>query len=158
MEFGRLAVEPTAYLLVRSEMKSYSARGRYDRPMACRRSAIVVAVFMAACSSPTAPNDRPVDFIVDAAGERFVLRLSDPGEIRLADDRRLGRNQRFPSGTLRRGDGGFNSPWTWHLDPATTRMVEVAVEVCDGRPSYVEEHFPDGSPYCPWSARVLARK
>lgn len=53
------------------------------------------------------------------------------------------------NGPLRRGDGGFNAPWTWHLDPAETRFVEVAIEICDGRPSYVEAHQPDFPRYCP---------
>lgn len=126
--------------------------------MASRRTAILVAVFLAACSNPTAPSNGPVDFVVDVAGERFVLRLTDPAEIRLADDRRLGRNPRFPNGIIRRGDGGFNAPWTWHYDPPTVKMVEITIELCDGRPSHVEEHFPDGSQFCPWAARVVARK
>lgn len=116
------------------------------------------ALACAACAGPSGPSDIPADFVVDVAGERFVLRLSDPETIRLAEENRQGRNSRFPSGPLLDGDGGFNAPWTWHLDPAATRMVEVAIEVCDGRPSYVEEHQADFPRYCPWGARIVGRR
>ena len=110
-----------------------------------------------ACSGPTAPGESS-EFVVDVAGERFILRLTDMATIRLAEENLQGRNQRFPLGPLRRGNGGFNAPWTWHLDPAETRLVEVAIELCDGRPSYVEEHQTDYSTYCPWGARVVGRR
>ena len=126
--------------------------------MASRRYAILAATLAASCSNPAAPANQPADFIVEGAGERFVLRLTDAAEIRLADDARLGRNRRFPMGTVRRGNGGFNAPWTWHLEPASVRMVEAAIELCDGRPSYVETNFPDGATYCPWIARIVERK
>ena len=98
------------------------------------------------------------DFVVDVAGERFVLRLTDAETIALAEGNRLGRNSRFPLGPLRAGNGGFNAPWTWHLDPSETRLVELAIELCDGRPSYVEEHKSDYPTYCPWGARVVGRR
>ena len=110
-----------------------------------------------ACAGPTEPS--PIaEFVVDVAGEQFVVRTSDAETIQLAEDRLQGRNQRFPLGTLRPGNGGFNAPWTWHLDPATVRFVEAAIEICDGRPSYVEAHQSDFPTYCPWGARVLARR
>lgn len=117
-------------------------------------------VFAPGCSAstPTAPPPGAADFIVDVDGERFVLRLTDPTSIELAENNRLGRNQRFPSGPLQRGNGGFNSPWTWHFDPAATRMVEAAIEVCDGRPSYIERHQSEFPSYCPWGARVIGRR
>lgn len=42
-------------------------------------------------------------------------------------------------GTPRRGDGGFNAPWVWHLDPATISFAEVTIEACQTRASAVEE-------------------
>jgi hypothetical protein len=109
------------------------------------------------CSSPTEPAE-VTDFVVEVAGERFVLRLTDADTIRAAEDNRLGRNSKFPLGPLRAGNGGFNAPWTWHFDPAETRFVDVAMELCDGRPSYVEQHKPDYPSYCPWGARVVERR
>lgn len=117
--------------------------------------ALTALLVAGACSSPTAPRPGTPDFIVDVAGERFVVRLTDPEAIEAAKGNQQGRNQRFPMGTLRPGNGGFNSPWTWHLDPGSVRFVEVAIEVCDGRPSYVETHQQDFPTYCPWGAKVI---
>ena len=117
----------------------------------------LLVVAAAGCSSPTQPADSS-EFIVDVSGERFVLRLTDAETIRLAEENRSGRNSRFPLGPLRAGDGGFNAPWTWHFDPSATRLVEVAIELCDGRPSYVEQHKSDYPTYCPWGARIVGRR
>jgi hypothetical protein len=116
------------------------------------------AVAANACSSPTTPTPAVAEFIVDVDGERFTVRASDAETIRLADENRLGRNQRFPIGALRPGNGGFNAPWTWHLEPSSVRFVEAAIEVCDGRPSYVEAHQSDFATYCPWGAKVVAKR
>jgi len=117
------------------------------------------SVLLGACSSsPTAPDANGAEFVVDVAGERFVLALTDPASIAQARENLRGANNRFPIGPLRRGDGGFNQPWSWHLDPAETRMAEAAIEVCDGRPSYVEAHLADYPTYCPWGARVVSER
>lgn len=118
---------------------------------------LALAGFAFACSSPTEPAD-VAEFVVDVSGERFVLRLTDPDTIRAAEDNRLGRNSQFPIGPLRAGHGGFNQPWTWHFDPDQTRFVDVAMEVCDGRPTYVEAHKPEYPSYCPWGAKVVGRR
>ena len=121
---------------------------------------MLVAVLLAglACSGPSGANPPAADFVVQVGAETFVLRLSSPEAIRLAEENLQGRNSRFPAGPLRQGDGGFNAPWTWHLDPAQTTLVEVAIEVCDGTPSYVEEHKSEFPTYCPWGARVIGRR
>jgi hypothetical protein len=132
---------------------------RPDRRVARRLAALAVVLLLGllACSNPAEPGPATVDFLVDVSGERFVLRTSHAETIRLADDNRAGRNSRFPLGPVRAGDGGFNAPWSWHLDPAETRLVELAIELCDGRPSYVETHLADYPTYCPWGARVIDR-
>ena len=127
------------------------------RTLFLRTICVVLVLAAVGCSSPTLPAGG-AEFIVDVAGERFVLRLTDAETIRLAEGNRLGRNPRFPLGPLRAGNGGFNAPWTWHLDPSETRLVEQAIELCDGRPSYVEEHQSDYPTYCPWGARVVGRR
>ena len=119
---------------------------------------ILSAILSTACSSPTEPSPTFADFVVEVEGERFVVRTSDPDTIRAAEENRQGRSGAFPAGVLKRGDGGFNAPWTWHLDPASVRFVEAAIEVCDGRPSYVESHQSEFERYCPWGAKVVARR
>lgn len=120
--------------------------------------ALAVAVAAGCSSSPTSPSPNEAEFILDVEGERFAVRTADPETIQLAEENRQGRNRRFPIGVLKPGNGGFNAPWTWHLDPASVRFVEAAVEVCDGRPSYVEEHQAEFASYCPWGARVVGRR
>ena len=128
---------------------------RYPKALSVLAAALVTS---ASCQSSTKPSPTPRDFIVDVAGERFIVRLTDPETIKLAVDNLAGRNSRFPSGALRSGNGGFNSPWTWHLDPDSVRLVEAAIEVCDGRPSYVETHQADYPTYCPWGGRMIAER
>lgn len=108
-----------------------------------------------ACSSA---DPAFVDFDVAVGAERFVLRVEDAGTIAQARDVVAGRRSLFPIGRLVRGDGGFNAPWSWHLDPSEVRLTEVAIEVCDGTPSYIEAHISDFPTYCPWSARVTAER
>jgi hypothetical protein len=119
---------------------------------------LLSAIVPAGCSNPAEPAPGTVEFVVSVDGERFVLRLTDAATIQLAEENRRGRNNKFPLGPLRQGNGGFNSPWSWHLDPAGTRLVDTAIEVCDGRPSYVEAHRSDFPTYCPWGARVVERR
>jgi hypothetical protein len=120
--------------------------------------AALVAGLAPACSGSTAASQPQADFVVAVGRETFVLRSTDPETIRLAKENLQGRNSRFPLGPLGSGNGGFNAPWSWHLDPAETRMVEVAIELCDGAPSYVEAHQQDFPTYCPWGARVIGRR
>jgi hypothetical protein len=130
-------------------------RTRRRRTAAAALGAVLVLAALNACTSD--PSALEAEFVVAVAGETFVLRTSDAETIRLAADNLAGRNTRFPLGPLRRGDGGFNRPWSWHFDPDRVRMVEVAIEVCDGRPTYVESHLDDFLPaYCPWGAQVIA--
>lgn len=123
-----------------------------------RLAVLAAAAALLSCSESTRSSASSADFVVSVAGETFVLRSTDPQTIRLALENLAGRNTLFPLGPLREGSGGFNAPWTWHLDPAATRMVEAAIELCDGRPSYVEAHKADYPTYCPWGARVVARR
>jgi len=120
-----------------------------------RLPAALVLVALAGCTNEIA--DRAyTDFVVSVGGEAFVVRTQDPETIRLGLEVLNGRAQRFPAGPLLAGDGGFNAPWSWHIDPARLRFAEVAVEVCDGRPSYVEVHVDEYRRvgYCPWGGRV----
>lgn len=58
------------------------------------------------------------------------------------------------------GQGDHNAPWSWHLDPDTTRMADVTIEVCDGRPSFVEEDqdywLNTVERFCPWNAELVS--
>jgi hypothetical protein len=67
---------------------------------------------------------------------------------------------RIPSGRLLRGQVSYNKPWHWHIDSQDIAIVEVAIELCDGRPSDVEnnqDYWIDiVGRFCPWSAQLVA--
>ncbi len=106
-----------------------------------------------------AANTTSETFVVDVVGERFSVRVTDADTIRLLVENYEGKNSMHVTGKLARGDGGFNSPWPWHLEPDSVRMAEVSIELCDGRPSLIEEDLEYwietvGS-YCPWSSNTV---
>jgi hypothetical protein len=127
--------------------------------MQVTRVALAMAPALAAlgCSS-TGPHDAFAEFVVAVEDETFVVRSADPETIRLGFASLRGETSVFPIGPVENGDGGFNAPWSWHVDPERVRFTEAAIEVCDGRPSYVEQHLADYLPlgYCPWGGRVVA--
>lgn len=51
----------------------------------------------------------------------------------------------------------YNAPWSWHLDGSTVTFASTSIELCDGRPSFVEASpcaaFANGT-FCPWSAKL----
>ena len=48
--------------------------------------------------------------------------------------------------------------WTWHPAPADMSFAELAIELCDGCPSHIEDDksywLGTVGQYCPWGARV----
>jgi len=95
------------------------------------------------------------------ADETFHVFVTNPATIQQLFDLRDGlATATIPSGRLLTGPGeaGHNLPWSWHLDPEDTQMVEIAAEVCDGRPSFVENDLATYllfGFYCPWSATLV---
>ena len=86
---------------------------------------------------------------------RFVLAVLDARALQDATDCLEGRKRLIPTGEVAPGDGGFNAGWGWHLKPETVRFAEVAMEVCDGKPSDVGNIT--SRRYCPWTARIVQR-
>jgi hypothetical protein len=98
----------------------------------------------------------------DVNGEQFQVWVTNPETVQQILDLAAGASSaKFPNGRILRGPGpvDFNSPWSWHLDPGDIEMSEMTTEVCDGTPSYVEEHLDEFvdtvGRYCPWSARLV---
>jgi hypothetical protein len=99
-------------------------------------------------------------FILQTAnGDNFTVYATDPQAIQLLTDNYYGLNNMFVVGRLVIGNGGFNSPWSWHLDPDDVTMAEFAIELCDGTPSEVEHNLPywlfQVETFCPWSSKVI---
>jgi len=123
--------------------------------------ALVAGVAAGACGedSPAGPGEART-FVVQVGEETFRIRLRDPERIARARRIVAGQEpQRIVIGPVRRGDGGFNAPWRWHLDPDSTEFAEVTIELCDGTPSYLEAHLDEWlatvRTYCPWGSRLV---
>lgn len=119
-----------------------------------------IALASAACGEDSvAPQ--PVTFTVQVIDEEFTIRATDPATIAALEDRRLSGQSGVIMGELATGDGGFNDPWSWHLEPGTIQVPDVAIELCDGRPSMVEADtdywIGTVGRFCPWDARVIGR-
>src|SRR5262245_31570024 len=139
------------------------ARGYGDRMVFSRIAILTImslVLIMAGCQTDDGTsNPTPVGqyFTVRVASDNFVMFATDPETIRLAKENFEGKNSRFPIGKIAVGNGGFNGGWGWHFVPDNVRMTEVAIEVCDGTPSYVNAHLQDflSVGYCPWGAKVI---
>lgn len=119
-----------------------------------------VAPSVAASASPSggAGAGVVVTFRV-ADAEEYRILLTDPEDIAIAERLLAGdpaETRRIPSGRIvRGGDGGVNTGYSWHIDPATVEFAEITIELCEGRPSYVEDGTLSGDQFCPWSAEVI---
>ena len=134
-----------------------------------KKTLMALVVAFLGCSDSTTPTEPtgPLDavFLVDSCpgeqGETFRLRITDEATIAEAERLIATGERRIPNGRLRSGDGGFNQPWSWHVDPATVEFADATIEVCDGCASFVENDLDtwlDVGSFCPWSAVVLVRE
>lgn len=117
--------------------------------------ALAFAGALGACSAPNPPG---ADFVVDVVGEQFVVRATNPDTIAQFRDVLAGKRTGYPAGPLRTGDGGFNRPWTWHMDEGEVVLSQFTIGICDGAPSQVEKYFSNFSTYCPLRARIVAER
>lgn len=115
-------------------------------------------------SSPSAPTPPPEGaiFRVAVLDETFHILIQDPERIAEADALLVeGAPRKTVFGRLRRGDGGFNQPWSWHLAPETIEFPEVCIEIYDGGPSGIEagldRWIDEVMFFCPWSGQLVAR-
>ena len=97
--------------------------GSFELAMTHRVASIGLGALLAIAGCGTGPGDPSAEFVVAVGSETFVLRTTHPETMALFRDALAGRRSGFPIGPLRRGDGGFNAPWSWHLDPAATRFT-----------------------------------
>ena len=86
----------------------------------------------------------------------FTILLTDTARIQEARDIIHGvqTEKVRVMGTIIKAPAFYNPHWSYHLDPASIEFFEVAVEVCDAHPQYVEEHLEEvcGAflPHCVW--------
>jgi hypothetical protein len=100
--------------------------------------------------------------VFEVESERFRVFVTKPSAIEQLLALQAGQSSAtIPSGKIRRGPGQarHNLPYSWHLDPQDFDMAELTIELCDGRPSYVQAHVDEYvdviGRYCPWGARLV---
>ena len=125
----------------------------------------LVAVVAGCSSEPGGPSDdlrggALVTFQV--SGEQFRVWVTNNSTIERILDLRDGLSSaNIPNGALHAGQGvgSHNAPWRWHLDSEDLEMAETTVEVCDGRPSLVDDLLEDYlavGRFCPWGAELVS--
>ena len=135
--------------------------------MAQRFVTFILAVWLsgmlAACGSAVPsgqPAPMPSGVVVTlrvADAEEYRIRLTDPDDIAIAQKLLAGAvAPRIPNGRVVRGDPDVNVGYSWHIDPASVEFADTTTEVCDGRPSDIENGTLTSEWYCPWSAQVVA--
>lgn len=106
-------------------------------------SIVVAAAITLACLSCNDGTD-------PGTGARFVFRdpatndvvrlgITNPDGLQQADALLSSGVAQWAIGTPRRGDGGFNGPWTWHLDPASVTFADVTIEACQTAMSAIDD-------------------
>ncbi len=126
--------------------------------------AVAMAALPACGTGSTAPEDQLEGGVLATfrvSQEEFRVWLTNEETIQQIFDLRDGMSSAsIPNGALREGQGraDYNAPWTWHLDPIDIEMADLAIEVCDGRPSLVDSLLDDYlkvGRFCPWGAELV---
>lgn len=131
------------------------------------RSLMCVGILgLAGCSSdPVAPEELQEGVLATflVVDETFKLWVTNETTIQQILELEAGSSlATIPNGPLVAGSGraAYNAPYSWHLDPDLTEMAELTIEVCSGKPSFVEEDLDTWinvvGHFCPWSAELLS--
>ena len=116
-------------------------------------AATATVLLLAGCA-PAHKN--PVATFEVAGVETYKIELDTPELVKHAEQLLKGENvAAIPLGRVVRDSPSVNKPWSWHIDPKTLQFADITIEVCDGLPSYVEDHTVTSPDYCPWSAKVI---
>jgi hypothetical protein len=111
-------------------------------------------------AAPSAAPSFPAGSVIvtfKVGSETYRVLLTDPEDVATANELLAGYEApRIPNGVVVRGDASVNTGWSWHIDPESLEFADVTTEVCDGKPSFVEQGIITGDRFCPWSAHVVA--
>jgi len=117
-------------------------------------AAVLAAALAVGCGgSPTTPSSSAV-VTFTVGSEMFRVALTTADQVVAARAAQSGGRARIPNGRVVAGTQ-VNAGWSWHLEDVA--FAEVAIELCDGRPSDVERagiQFGGGR-FCPWTATVV---
>ena len=127
---------------------------------------LTAAFLLAACGGNSLTNpelEGGVLALFEVSGERFSAFVTNPETISEILALEAGTSEAsIPNGRLIRGPGPaeYNLPWSWHMDPVDIEMTELAIELCDARPSFVENNLDEWidvvGRFCPWSAHLVS--
>ncbi len=116
-------------------------------------AATAAVLLLAGC---TPAHKYPVATFEVAGVETYKIELITPELQKHAEQLLKGENvAAIPLGRVVRDSPGVNKPWSWHIGPKTLQFAQIAIEVCDGLPSHVEDRTVTSPDYCPWSAKVI---
>ena len=133
-------------------------------------TSLFLSLVLLACDNSDSREEDGALFLVRACrdsaanpnGETFRVLIRDPEVAAEADRLIASGERRILSGRVVRGDGGFNEPWSWHIDPDSVGFADITIELCDGCPHYIEEDLTYWTDtvryYCPWSTEIVRRE
>jgi hypothetical protein len=153
---------------------SFSLSGECDQPRVEQQitqtalqfpgvSAVVIQRNGGTLFPPPGPLDGGIVATFSVSGEQYSIWVTNEETIDAILALQAGASiGNIPNGLIRHGPGkaNHNAPWSWHIDPEEIVMAEVTIELCDGRPSYVEanvdEFVNNVKRYCPWGATLVS--
>jgi hypothetical protein len=108
-------------------------------------------------SAGFAPRSTGALIQFDIGGEEFWVHTTSTSAIADAKDLLATGRTLVPMMTLADGPSCSGS-WTFHAVPDSLSFEGLTIELCDGRPSYVEankeEWLSTVKTFCPWAAKV----
>jgi hypothetical protein len=100
---------------------------------------LAIAVAAVCCRDSAGPDGARFLFRESLTSDVVRLAISNTTTEAEATNLLQSGEARWVLGTIRRGDGGFNTGWTWHLDPATISFAEVTIEACQTAASAIAD-------------------
>ncbi|MBB5081716.1 BP74-related protein [Nonomuraea endophytica] len=117
----------------------------------------VSAIGLIAAGSPVQAGTAAAEYVatINTGGETFRVRLVESNDVDAAYRNMSGvGNRQHINGKILPGTD-VNTGWSWHLDPGDLEFVDVSMELCDGKPSDVENGTLSGDRFCPWGTQVV---
>ena len=123
-------------------------------------SSVAMSTLLATCAcgtpSPVTPPTGDTAVVTfKVSDQSFRVKLTTKAQIEAAQAAKAGGSARIPNGRIVAGTD-VNAGWSWHLEDVA--FAEVTIEVCDGRPSDVEQSGVNfgGGRFCPWTAEIVS--
>src|SRR5688572_20555502 len=109
------------------------------RRFALSAAALSAVLLFGRCSAATDPDRASFVFRDPTSNAVVRLEITNPAGVNQADILLGTGTAQWALGTPRRGNGGFNAPWSWHLDPASISFGEVTIEACQTAASAIAD-------------------